>query len=108
MLRSLPSGATKFTALVGFLILASGCASDAQNVYELQESPSFQVGYGDGCISSTEADKSFSTETKRDTYAFENDDAYRSGWRQGFFQCSSQIPDPNDGGRITGERDELF
>ena len=96
---------TFFYALAGALALG-GCAS--ADHLALQEYPSFQVGYGDGCISSTEEDKSFSTRTQRDDYAFDNDDAYRSGWRQGYLECSSQLPEVHDGGRILGERDETL
>ena len=74
----------------------------------LREYPSFQAGYGDGCVTSTEEDKSFSTKKSRDAYAFDNDDAYRAGWRQGYMECASQLPEVHDGGRILGERDESF
>ncbi len=83
----------------------SGCATslDAQ---ELREAPGFQAGYGDGCATATEEDKSFSTRLQRDAYAFDNDKAYRAGWRQGYLECSTQTPDARDGGRILGERNE--
>lgn len=97
-----------FIGAAGATALLIGCASDPDRLFALQESPSYHFGYGDGCTSSTEADKSFSTKVERDVYAFENDDAYRFGWRQGYLECASRVPDANDGGRITGERDERF
>ena len=92
-----------WSAAIGAILL-SGCATGA-DIQALQESPSFQVGYNDGCLTSTEDDKSFSSKNSRDAYAFENDDAYRAGWRQGYLQCSSSIPDSNNGGRLLGERE---
>ncbi len=86
-------------------LLAAGCASGG-NLAELRESPGFTAGYGDGCATATEEDKSFSTRTERDRYAFENDEAYRAGWRQGYLECSTQSPEASDGGRILGERNE--
>lgn len=72
----------------------------------LRESPGFAAGYGDGCTTATEEDKSFSTKRERDAYAFENDEGYRAGWRQGYLECSNQTPEAKDGGRILGERNE--
>lgn len=89
---------------VGALAFA-GCAMDPK-LQQLRESPSFQVGYGDGCLTAGEEDKSFSTKSARDAYAFENDKAYRAGWRQGYLECSNRTRDAVDGGRILGERNE--
>ena len=86
-------------------LFAAGCASDG-DLAELRESPGFTAGYADGCATATEEDKSFSTRTTRDTYAFDNDKAYRAGWRQGYLECSTQTPEAKDGGRILGERNE--
>jgi len=85
--------------------LSAACATSAENE-ALRNYPSFQAGYSDGCLTSSEEDKSFSTKNARDAYAFENDKAYRAGWRQGYFECSSKAPKDNDGGRILGERNE--
>lgn len=99
MIRSIFTGG-------GAAILLAGCAT--ADDLALREYPSFQVGYGDGCITSTEEDKSFSTKKSRDAHLFETDDAYRSGWRQGYMECASQLPEVHDGGRILGERDETL
>ena len=85
--------------------MAAGCASD--NIAALREQPSFHVGFGDGCATSREEDKSFSTKSTRDKHAFDNDEAYRAGWRQGWLECgNARTPDAIDGGRILGERNE--
>ena len=82
----------------------SGCASGIDP--QLREAPGFQAGYVDGCATAGEEEKSFSTRRERDAYAFENDEAYRAGWRQGYLECSNTIPEPKDGGRILGEGNE--
>ncbi len=98
---------TRFSPLLvaaGFA-LVTGCASYA-DLEALRESPGFAAGYGDGCATATEEDKSFSTKRTRDAYAFDNDEGYRVGWRQGYLECTNQTPDARDGGRILGERNE--
>ncbi len=97
---------TVLRGLAAFLTIsaAAGCASGGKTDYS--ELPSYHIGYGDGCATSNEEDKSFSTKTERDKYAFENDEAYRAGWRQGWLQCNNRTPDAIDGGRILGERNE--
>lgn len=86
-------------------IFAAGCTTGA-DLQALREAPGFAAGYGDGCSTATEEDKSFSTKTRRDAYAFENDESYRAGWRQGYLECGNQTPEAKDGGRILGERNE--
>ncbi len=89
-------------------MLAAGAAAGCVNsdLAALREQPSFHVGFADGCTTSNEEDKSFSTKSARDKYAFENDEAYRAGWRQGWLECNERTPDAIDGGRILGERNE--
>ena len=91
----------KGAAFAGLALAAAGCAS--ADLLELQEAPGFQAGYVDGCDTASEEEKSFSTTRTRDAYAFENDEAYRAGWRRGYMECSDVIPEPKDGGRILGE-----
>ena len=86
-------------------VTLTGCATSA-DIEALREYPGFQAGYSDGCLTSTEEDKSFSTDKARDTYAFEEDEAYRAGWRQGYLECTSRVPNQNNGGRVLGERDQ--
>ena len=68
----------------------------------LSEEPGFVAGYGDGCATASEEEKSFSTKRTRDAYAFENDRAYRAGWRQGYLTCKNPVAPPDNGGRILG------
>ncbi len=86
-------------------LAAAGCASSLE-AQQLAESPGFQAGYGDGCITASEEDKSFSTKRTRDAYAFENDRGYRAGWRQGYLECASKLPSANNGGRVLGDENE--
>lgn len=83
---------------------AASCASD--ETLALAEEPGFQAGYGDGCATSTEQDKSFSTKRHRDDYQFENDRAYRAGWRQGYIQCGGNEEQTSDGGLLLGQENE--
>lgn len=84
--------------------LAASCASD--DSLKLADEPAFQAGYGDGCATSSEEDKSFSTKRQRDDYMFENDRAYRAGWRQGYLQCGGREEQTNDGGLLLGQENE--
>lgn len=85
-------------------LAAASCASTDTDM--LAEEPGYQAGYGDGCTTATEEDKSFSRKRARDDYMFDNDRAYRAGWRQGYLQCGSQNISRNDGGRLLGRQDE--
>ena len=98
-----PALAANLLAAGGFAALVA-CASN--ETLALAEEPTFQQGYGDGCVTSTEEDKSFSTKRERDEYMFANDRAYRAGWRQGYVQCGGRDSDPSDGGLILGQQNE--
>jgi hypothetical protein len=84
--------------------LSAGCASG--DLTALSQEPGFHAGYGDGCLTATEEDKSFSRKGARDEYQFENDRAYRAGWRQGYLQCGGRAQQDNDGGLILGQENE--
>ena len=82
----------------------AGCASVDDGGVLLSEQPTFQAGYGDGCATGIEEDKSFSREKTRDSYLFDNDRAYRAGWRQGYLSCTERNRDnPSDGGILLGQ-----
>ena len=95
----------KIALIAGLIVSTAACVSD-QNLQALREAPGFQSGYGDGCITAGETEKSFSTKQVRDDYAFDNDDSYRYGWRQGYLDCANRVPEADTGGRILGERGE--
>ena len=100
---------TKAARRAGALFLAGAAGACAGNgeLAQLRELPGYHAGYNDGCLTSNEEDKSFSTKTARDADAFENDKSYRAGWRQGYLECNRhRTPDAIDGGRILGERNE--
>ena len=90
------------TAIAAGAALLASCAGDSG----LSEDPNFVAGYGDGCATASEQEKSFSTKRVRDAYLFDNDRAYRSGWRQGWQQCQSPYRQVDDGGRILGQENE--
>lgn len=91
-----------FLSAAGALFL-SACAGDSG----LSEEPGYVAGYGDGCATAHEEEKSFSTKRVRDADLFENDKAYRSGWRQGWQQCQSPYRKADDGGRVLGDEDNF-
>ena len=86
----------------GAFVLAA-CASDSG----LSDEPSYIAGYGDGCATAHEQEKSFSTKRVRDAALFDDDRAYRAGWRQGWQQCQSPYRQVDDGGRILGNEDDF-
>lgn len=87
----------------GYLCAAAlaGCATGEGG--SLSNEPNFAIGYGDGCQTAIERDKSFSTKTIRDAYLFDSDKAYRGGWRHGFQTCGKKESRAPDGGRILGD-----
>lgn len=89
----------------GLLFALGACAGDYARY---ADAPGYQAGYGDGCVTATEADKSFSTKRQRDDDAFASDKAYAAGWRQGYLQCGGNERQPNDGGRVLGEENERY
>lgn len=92
-------------AALSILSLAAGaCASDG--ALKLSDQPGFAAGYGDGCATASEEDKSFSTKRVRDDYMFDNDRAYAAGWRQGYLQCGGRDTPKNDGGLELGQENE--
>ena len=81
----------------------AACASQSG----LSDEPGYLAGFGDGCATAHEEDKSFSTKRVRDADQFENDRAYRAGWRQGWQQCQSPYRKADDGGRVLGDEDDF-
>ena len=108
--RASSSRALRLTALAAAIPFAlsglAGCAS-SEDLRRLSEEPGFVQGFGDGCATAREEDKSFSTKRVRDEYEFENDEAYRAGWRQGYLDCRGQIRPRNDGGVVLGNEPDL-
>ncbi len=90
------------SALIALLMLGACATSDGAL---LSEEPGFAAGFGDGCSTAREENKSFSTKRVRDEYQFESDRAYRAGWRQGYLECDQNRNVRRDGGRILGEEE---
>ncbi len=92
----------KITAFVCSIALLGGCITIDGSEYANE--PGYIAGYGDGCASAKEAEKSFSTKRVRDETAFAEDKAYQVGWRAGLLQCDYRFDDEtSNGGRILGE-----
>ncbi len=80
-------------AFLSTLLSASalaGCAST--DGIDHENSTYFSEGYADGCRTSTESDKAFSTAIYRDKSLFKNDAGYRAGWRRGYHECRKVRP----------------
>ncbi len=103
--RSAKGKSARALALVLAAVALPACVTE--ETLALKEDPAFMRGFGDGCSTASEREKSFSTTVKRDEYEFENSRAYRAGWRQGFSQCKDPIPEAETGGRILGEEGEF-
>ena len=98
-IRPFGAAAVSMVALIGL----AACAS-VERDETLYNEPGYIAGFADGCQTANESDKSFSTKRVRDDAAFEDDKAYRSGWRAGLLQCKTDYDDQtSDGGRILGE-----
>ena len=96
----------KLTIVFCLSVATTACVSSPDRT-ALAEEPTYQVGYGDGCSTGVEEDKSFSTERTRDEYLFDNDRAYRAGWRQGYLSCGDRNRgDDIDGGLLLGQGNE--
>lgn len=94
-------------SLAAVFVTAAGCASYSETGERLSEQPTYQAGYGDGCATGIEEDKSFSRNKTRDSYLFDNDKAYRAGWRQGYLSCGERNREnESDGGLILGQDNE--
>lgn len=93
-------------AVLSFALAAALSACATVEGEGLADDPNFPLGYGDGCQTAIERDKSFSTKTVSDAHLFESDKAYRAGWRQGFLTCGRQDSRTPDGGRILGDEND--
>ncbi|MBI1391723.1 MAG: hypothetical protein GC152_03175 [Alphaproteobacteria bacterium] len=102
------SGARRTRIAVALFAGAALSACVTEDTALLREDPAYTRGYGDGCFTSGEMEKSFSTKKRRDDYEFDNSRAYRAGWRQGFAQCKNPVAEAETGGRILGEQPDTF
>lgn len=98
---------TIISACVGAILTASCASTSQESAALLSEEPGFGAGFGDGCATSQEESKSFSTKRNRDEYQFANDRAYRAGWRQGYIECGNPYREAENGGRILGNEERF-
>jgi hypothetical protein len=78
----------QMTFLASALACLSGCsmfgsAEDAK----LRKSPNFQMGYEDGCAAANQQGADFRDRIVQDKQLYKTDDAYRTGWSNGFSTC---------------------
>ena len=86
--------------LAAAALLLCACTTDAE---QLAGEPNYGRGYGDGCQTAAERNKSFSTKVFRDDALFDSDKGYRAGWRYGYQNCGIRNSRTPDGGRVLGE-----
>ena len=81
--------------LVCVLIL-SACASKPLDP-AAAASPSYQRGYGDGCVTATARSRVYDQSKTRDEKAYAEDDLYKRGWNGGFRECGSKMTQRDPG-----------
>ncbi len=80
----------KAVALVGLLLLTSGCRPFWVMTVDPQGPPEYQLGWQDGCDSGMSAEGEWSTKLM---YGFKKrpemsaNDQYKQGWNEGFTYC---------------------
>lgn len=82
--------------------LVAGCAVGIDPA--LKDSPGYVLGWQHGCATGEARSRSFGFfDSIRDDSRFETDEAYETGWRQGFLECrdKSLINQPD---ALLGER----
>jgi hypothetical protein len=68
----------------------SACANTTDPA--LLESPNYSMGYTDGCATGNQRVHGFSDTVTRNEQMFDDDEAYRVGWRDGYGSCGgSQV-----------------
>lgn len=80
--RVLKSGRISALCAAGFL---AACATPIDA--EIVESKEYQSGYSDGCMTATHQSNGFQSKIVEDKSRMGTDEAYTTGWRQGFYGC---------------------
>lgn len=70
------------------LLALSGCAKGVSQ--EILDSPDYQAGHTDGCITARDQSKGFKAKVTRDESIFETNESYSIGWRMGFSACGGR------------------
>lgn len=69
------------------MLLIAACAGGPEKDRDLERLPQYQAGYRDGCQTAINRERGLPSEIVRDKAAFEQDAAYRAGWRDGATTC---------------------
>jgi hypothetical protein len=80
-------------AIIVVGISACGSAGGLQDA-KLSKSPNFQQGYEDGCASANQQGADLRNRLVRDPELYKADDAYRTGWSNGFSTCRTTNTPP--------------
>ncbi len=70
-----------------FAMTVAGCAHEPDR--DLERLPAYQAGYADGCRTAQNRQRGFATKTFRNDDAFDQNAAYRSGWREASMSCGA-------------------
>ncbi len=68
-------------------LFVAACAQDEGR--DLERLPAYQAGYNEGCRTAHARERAFASEVFRDDDRFEQDAAYRAGWREGSMVCGT-------------------
>ena len=71
-------------SILGALVL-SGCTTEIDPA--IRKAPTFQVGYNDGCTTVNQRVAGFKETVRRNDSLFEQDEAYKAGWKEGYSTC---------------------
>ena len=69
------------------LLATAGCMTPAS---ERDRSPSYRLGFGDGCTTASSEGTGAPRSAQRNEMLYSSDSDYRAGWLSGHTQCRSQ------------------
>ena len=76
-------------AVIGLLLLLTGCESTHEHLIAEGYSPAFADGFDDGCSSGRQAAGVISGQFKKNVPRYLKDAHYAEGWSDGFRQCKA-------------------
>jgi len=78
------------TLAAAFVVVLGACTTPTDD-----RSPSYQLGFGDGCTTASAETAGAPREPRRNRALYENDREYRTGWLSGRAQCLTPGPASN-------------
>ena len=95
----------KWTIWLGFLgmLFLWSCATEIDP--ELQKEPTFHLGYGDGCATANKGVSDFKDAVKRNDDLYDQDEAYKAGWNDGYSACGGKTSTDKD---VFGSEDRWY